>query len=141
MKTIDFSKIDDIMDRAAEMLRSDKPISDDDFTPIAGSFTGELKNHLRKYHKLSREEKERVAPKITYYRLVQHYFSFILRFPDILSVPHHSEIEQTLKIIENKNHLLETKYKKLAQQKFQLLEGDFKQKLEGLFEKRESHNQ
>ena len=58
---------------------------------------------------------------------------FLLRFPTILQIPHHSEIEQTLDFIQRKDELILKDYSHYSENERELLHGSFKEKLERLW--------
>jgi hypothetical protein len=115
------------------LLRSNSIISEDQFNPITGQFTHHLNELLRYYADQDSVVKDSLRPYINYYRQVQNYLVFLLRFPDILKVPHHSEIQQTLNILENREILLKTTYAEISDAEKRLFEGEFRDRLNDLF--------
>ena len=132
-----FFSINSIIKKLREQLSSDTPISEDLFFPLVGDYSKSLKDLLNLYHEPWRTEVEKafLSPHINYYRQLQNYLIFICRFPTILLVPHHSEILQTLKYIDQKQNLIKDVYEKLSQQEKNLLNGQFKEELERLIGK------
>lgn len=130
-----FSSIDHLVDQLERMLESDQPIPEDPFFVLTGNFSKELKTILNAYFDADSTRKPVLQPYINYYRQLQNYLVFILRFPTILLVPHHSEIEQTLRIIRNKETLIHEMYIPYSKRESELLHGEFHDQMEKLFEK------
>ncbi|MCP4763140.1 MAG: hypothetical protein GY870_15295, partial [archaeon] len=85
-----------------------------------------------------RQEQLKYKPDILYYRQVQGYLVFLLRYPDILRVQEHDEIQQTIKFLENKNYLIKTLYFDLAKEQTEVFENEeFKKELEKKMEQKE----
>ena len=117
------------------MLLSSTPIPEDPFFQAVGEFSKQLKVVLAEYFILQEAEQDDLRPYINYYRQLQNYFVFILRYPTILLVPNHSEIEQTRRFIEQKDFLIKTVYIDLSKREHALLTGKFRENLEQLFDK------
>lgn len=134
-----FFSIDHIIEQLQHMLESDKPIPEDPFFVVTGNFSKEVKTLLATYFEADQSQKIVLQPYINYYRQLQNYLVFILRFPTILLVPHHSEIEQTLRFIRNKNTLITEMYVPYSQRESDLLHGDFHDRMEKLYDNRPSN--
>ncbi|MHA1732650.1 MAG: hypothetical protein ACTSU5_11960 [Promethearchaeota archaeon] len=130
------SRIEGLLDSLRETLGSDEPIDLDEFQGLAGKFSSELNALLREYHGWSDAERDAARPLVLYLRQVQHYLVFLLRFPDILAVPHHCEIQQVQEFLANRDELLAGKYAELAGQQKGLFAGPFRQELERCLGKR-----
>ncbi|OLS14078.1 MAG: hypothetical protein RBG13Loki_2256 [Promethearchaeota archaeon CR_4] len=117
------------------LLARDSPIPEELFYPLSGEFTRLLNLVLKQYPDLNDRGKDSARPLILYCRQLQGYLVFLLRFPDILQVPHHSEINQTLDFITRREELLEKIYIPLAWQEKQLFSGQFREILEGYLAK------
>jgi hypothetical protein len=115
------------------MLSSNKLIPEDPFFEEVGHFSKELKLILSTYFESPPKKQDELRPFINYYRQLQNYLVFILRFPTILLVPHHSEIQQTLEFIHSKKKLIETLYHQISEEEKKLLCGEFKENLEKFF--------
>src|SRR5271157_713001 len=138
--TEEFSTIGDSLNGLSQLLLQDTEIDPDEFTCFVGDFTKLLNLVLRKYPDLGEELKDDVRPHLLYLRQVQNYLVFLLRFPSILNVPHHSEIQQTLDFILNRETLLEEKYVPLALHEKNLFNGGFRDELEACLEHRTPPN-
>jgi len=130
-----FFSINQLIEQLENMLESDHPIPEDPFFVLTGNFSKELKEILNAYFDADLARKTFLQPYINYYRQLQNYLVFILRFPTILLVPHHSEIEQTLRIIRNKETLIHEMYIPYSKRESELLHGEFHDQMEKLFGK------
>jgi hypothetical protein len=131
-----YSDIDSIILQLKELLKSQTAIDEELFSKLVGKYSKALKHLLNQYFSVSLTEQKDLSPYINYYRQVQHYLVFILRYPTILLVPNHSEILQTLKYIDNKTELINSLYIPMSKRNRTLLEGEFKKKLEENFRNR-----
>lgn len=128
--------LDNSVKALVHLLDHSEPILEDPFFVEVGIFSS-LLNKLLKYYAIAQaKEKDNLRPQINYYRQIQNYLVFLVRFPDILKVPHHAEIEQTLSIMKNREKWINEIYRDLSQREKNNLEGPFKQKLEQLLEKK-----
>lgn len=100
------------------------------FCVLLAEFTKVLKKLLDLYSKSERETQLKYKPHILYYRQVQGYLVFLIRFPTILTVRDHDEIEQTLEFLNNREEMIATKYKIIAEDQTRVFDGDFRKKLE-----------
>ena len=119
-----------------DLLHTDNPILEEHFNLLTGQFTHHLNDLLRYYATQNEDTKDMLRPYVNYYRQIQNYLVFLLRFPEILMVPHHSEIQQTLNILENREQLLKTTYEDISKAEKALFSGDFVNKLNNLYEKK-----
>jgi hypothetical protein len=138
--TEEFTSIGIALNDLANLLQQDSFIDEGEFNGLVGDFTKSLNCILGKYPDLDEDMKDEVRSHLLYLRQVQNYLVFLLRFPDILNVPHHCEIEQTLDFILNREDLLENKYKSLALHEKKLFQGDFREKLEACLEHKSPAN-
>lgn len=129
-------ELENFMHPLLQMLKSDTVIPEDPFFEAVGRFSKQLKVVLREYFTANSLLQAKMRPYVNYYRQLQNYLVFILRFPTILVVPHHSEIEQTVRFMEQKNLLIQTVYIELSQHEYELLKGDFHENLDRLLSKR-----
>jgi hypothetical protein len=131
MKDLEFSakKIVNLLDRS-------EPIPEDPFFIEVGFFSSSLNKLLKYYTIVPASEKDNLRPIVNYFRQIQNYLVFLVRFPDILRVPHHAEIEQTLSIMKNREKWINEVYRDISQSEKEILNGSFKVKLEKLFEKK-----
>jgi hypothetical protein len=125
--------IDITIESLFSLLSIDSIIAEDSFFESVGIYSKQLKEILSYYFTLEETERYPLQPYLNYYRQLQGYLVFILRFPDILQVPHHSEIEQTLEFISKKDELIENFYTKYSNKERTLLHGSFKEQLEKLW--------
>jgi hypothetical protein len=97
-----------------------------------GNFSKHLKQLLNIYFddNTKRDTQLQYKPQILYFRQVQHYLVFILRYPDILTVYEHDEIKQTKNFLENKDYLIDLQYKKISEHQTELFDGDFRKILD-----------
>jgi len=95
-----------------------------------GKFSKMIKLLLNIYFENNREIQLKYKPEILYYRQVQAYLVFILRYSEILRVRDHEEIQQTKSFILNKEKLMKEIYNELAEQETYLFESDFRDKLD-----------
>lgn len=120
----------DILDCFENIGKSEPQVIEDTYFKKVGEFSSKIKLLLKTYFENNREEQLKYKPDILYYRQVQGYLVFILRFPDILKVKDHDEIQQTRKFLENKEYLIRTIYNQLAEHETNLFEGNFRNILE-----------
>jgi len=113
-----------------EILKSDTSINEQTYFELVGRYSTELKKILAVYFDSADKIGTQMRPFLNYYRQLQHYLVFIIRYPAILQVPHHSEILQTLSIIENQEELIKGLYTDLSKKQRNLLNGDFRKDLE-----------
>ena len=116
-------------------VKSEQDIEDLYFKKV-GEFSAFLNQLLEIYFDNPRDLQLKFKPDILYYRQVQGYLVFLLRYPTILKVKDHTEIKQTRLFLENKQELLDKIYYALANHETQLFEGDFREKLEKMMETR-----
>lgn len=128
------------MDRARrdliQILAVSDPIDEETYGRAVGVFSKYLKALLRSFHTLSPPAQDKLRPFLLYARQVQHYLVFLLRFPGILGVPHHSEIEQTLKYLQQQESLVSGLYADLAAQQKALVHGQFSRALDAKLARR-----
>ncbi len=127
------------IDSLREILASSKAIPAVTFQQLAGAFTHLLNLILKTYPDLADSEKDAARPHILYWRQLQGYLVFLLRFPEILLVPHHSEINQLLTFIIHREKLLNEIYVSLARHEKNLFAGHFREHLEECLGKHTPH--
>ena len=130
------SQIAGSIDSLQKLLAVETPIPVESFNQLVGNFTRFLNLILKKYPDLPETEKDGARPHILYWRQLQAYLVFLLRFPEILQVPHHAESVQALNFIKQREKLLRELYVPLAQQEKNLFSGSFRQQLEECLAKR-----
>ncbi len=126
-------------DSLKRILASSEVIPTETFQQLAGTFTRLLNLILKAYPEMVDAEKDAARPHILYWRQLQGYLVFLLRFPDILQVPHHAEITQALDFIVHQENILTEIYVPLARQEKNLFAGQFRQHLEECLGKRAQH--
>ena len=94
-----------------------------------GNFSKHLKDLLDTYFKFDLSISRTFKPLILYYRQVQGYLIFLVRFLEILKVKDHDEILQAKNFILQKDQLIKKIYNDLADQQTELFEGDFRKYL------------
>jgi ferric iron reductase protein FhuF len=132
----DCAEIDRIRLQLIEMLQSQQSIPEDPFFMLVGAFSAALKRLLSKYFEKDASGKDLLRPIVNYYRQVQNYLVFLLRYPDILQIPQHSEIEQTLRYLHDPEKWINEVYMQLAEKEKNLMSGDFRESMERLFSKK-----
>jgi len=120
----------------AQILRGDIEIDNQSYCEEVGHFSKELNLLLHKYFKVNEEARDKLRPWINYYRQLQHYLIFLVRNEDILKIPHHSEILQTVNFIENQEKLIEDIYFGISKVQKGLFSNEFLQKLDKLLEEK-----
>ena len=123
-----------ILQKLKELLESNTEIDEVCFCKVVGDYSKELKLLLNNYFKADDALKNEIRPFLNYYRQLQHYLIYLIRYPTILKVPSHAEILQTLSFIENQDFLIAEKYISLSEAQKQLLSGDFIRQLDELLE-------
>jgi hypothetical protein len=134
----DFDAIWENLESLKVLLEQDAPIEETTFNQLVGAFTHLLNVLLKNYPSLEDVERDAARPFILYLRQMQGYLVFLLRFPDILQVPHHSEINQALDFITRRETLIEETYVPLARQEKKLFSGQFRGHLEECLGKRQT---
>jgi hypothetical protein len=129
-----FEHLQRIIDEIAKLLKSDTEIEEELYFKLVGDYSKELKGILNTYFASPDTLQTLMSPFLNYYRQLQHYFVFIIRYPLILKVPHHSEILQTLAFIENRDQLIKERYEEFSKTQKALLTGDFIKDLDQLLE-------
>ncbi len=119
-----------ILGELSVLLGGDEIISYEEFVELTGCFTKCLNMLLRAYPTSEESIQDDLRPYLLYFRQIQHYLTFLLRFPEILAVPHHSEIQQTLDIITRRETLMRELYNPLAASQKALFTGPFRTDLE-----------
>lgn len=132
----DFHAIGETLKLLSQDFQKDTILDLEEFTDLVGDFTRDLNRILHQYPDLSEGEKDQTRPHALYLRQLQGYLVFLLRFPRILQVPHHAEIQQTLDFILQREDLLDKVYDPLATHEKQLLSSGFRDKLEACLEHR-----
>ncbi len=132
-----FGNIQKITMQLEKTLSDSGKINQDAFYRQSSNYSKELKKILRNYHEISdKEEKHSYTSHINYYRQLQHYLIFMVRYPTILTVPNHSEIQQTLQFIQKKDELIQNIYIRMSKKQQDLFHGNFKHKLEDFFDRK-----
>lgn len=129
-----FKNLQEIINDLKEILELNTEIDENLYFETVGKYSKELKLLLKTYFKSDKKTQTLIRPFINYYRQLQHYLVFIIRYPSILQVPHHSEILQTLTFIENQEKLIKELYIDFSEVQRKLLTGEFMSVLEQLFE-------
>lgn len=132
MKTL-FEGLQGTIQKIKELLELDTAIDEKIYFEIVGTFSKELKLLLTKYFESDEETQTKMRPFLNYYRQLQHYLVYIIRYPTILEVPHHSEILQTLSFIENQEKLIKEKYLAFSEAQKELLNGEFMKVLDDFY--------
>ena len=128
-------ELESVSENLIHILDSNSAIPEQEFRSATGRFSSELNRLLRNYAECPNETKDRLRPYINYYRQVQNYLVFLLRFETILQVPHHSEIQQTLYYLAHREELIEKIYRSLSEKEKELMTGRLKQDLEKFYGK------
>ncbi len=84
----------------------------------------------------NRDEQIKYKPDILYYRQLQEYLVFLIRFPEILQIADHDEIKQTQYYLENKKLLIKEIYNKMSEHQNTLFTGNFRSNLDKTLSKR-----
>ncbi|MBN2155991.1 MAG: hypothetical protein JW776_08110 [Candidatus Lokiarchaeota archaeon] len=103
---------------------------------LVGSFSKQLRKLLDVYHEQSRDEQMKLKPSVLYYRELQQYLVYFVRFPSALYQKNHPFLKELQDLIEYKGYMIKTKFKKKAMQESQLFESDFREKLEKTLSRR-----
>lgn len=126
--------MNEIMDRFVDCFNQiglgDDEENETRFCVLLAEFTRVLKKMLDLYSKSERSIQLEFKPHILYYRQIQGYLVFLIRFPEILKVRDHDEIRQTREFLENRDEMIKTKYSEIAEEQTRVFDGDFKNKLE-----------
>ncbi len=111
---------------------------DEKYCYHVGSFGKLLRKLLDHYHDdiRTKEQKALLKPQILYFREIQQYLVFFVRFPAALYQKNHPYLIEMRYLIAEKGKLLREKYKEKAIQESMLFESDFRNKLEKTLKKR-----
>jgi hypothetical protein len=129
-----FENLQRTINEITQILKNDTEIDDELYFKMVGEYSKELKGLLNTYFISPETIQTLMSPFLNYYRQLQHYFVFIIRYSLILKVPHHSEILQTLAFIENRDQLIKERYVEFSKTQKELLTGDFVKVLDQLLE-------
>ncbi|MHA1338379.1 MAG: hypothetical protein ACTSRZ_00575 [Promethearchaeota archaeon] len=131
--------LDNLLQKLIECFDNIGIIDDEEnentFFKLVGKYSKMIKIMLNIYFNSSRKIQLEYKPEILYYRQVQGYLVFLLRFPDILKVKDHDEIQQTKRFMQEKQRLVKNLYKNLADEQTFLFESDFREKLDEKIQK------
>ena len=105
----------EILTQLRGMLEGETAIDEEEYCKVVAAYSRELKALLKKYFEVNEEGKDELRPWVNYYKQLQHYLVYLVRFSEILQVPHHSEILQTLLFIKKQDELIEKIYIALSQ--------------------------
>jgi len=128
--------IQNIITLLAEILKQDILIDEQVYCEKVGAYSKELKILLQSYFESNIETQNLLRPYLNYYQQLQHYLVFLVRNSEILQVPHHSEILQTLTFIENQEELIRDLYIEFSEAQKRLFSGNFRNILDKLLEKK-----
>lgn len=131
-----YKPLQELLSQLEQMLQSDAAIEEEAFCKVVGLYSKELKVLLRTYFEVDAAKKDELRPWINYYRQLQHYLVYLIRYSEILQVPHHSEILQTLAFIENQDRLIQNVYVAVSEAQKQLFSKEFLNKLDELLEEK-----
>lgn len=111
---------------------------EDEYAYNVGSFCKLLRRLLDEYHDETRnkEDQSRIKPFLLYYRELQQYFIYFVRFPSAIYQKNHPYLKDLRALIENKEKMIKIKYKPMAVQQSMLFETDFREKLEKTLSRR-----
>ena len=126
----------EIILKLEEILKHDNTINEQIYCETVGAFSKELKILLQKYFESDDTTQDELRPYLNYYRQLQHYLVFLVMNSEILQVPNHSEILQTLSFIENQEKLIQELYIGFSEEQKRLLTGDFREILDKILEAR-----
>jgi hypothetical protein len=128
--------IQEIILKLTEILKQNAAINEQVFCETVGVFSKELKVLLQKYFESDEKMQDELRPYLNYYRQLQYYLVFLVMNSEILQVPNHSEILQTLSFIENQEKLIQELYIGFSEEQKRLLTGDFREILDKILEAR-----
>ncbi len=103
-----------------------------------GEYSKLLRQLLDIYHDdlRTKEEKTQMKPYLLYYRELQQYLVYFVRFPSAMYQKNHPYLKELRELIEKKGYMLKAKYKEKAIQESMLFETDFREKLEKTLSRR-----
>jgi hypothetical protein len=107
-----------------------------------GSYGKQLRKLLDQYHEntRSKESKSLLKPLLLYYREIQQYLVYFVRFPSAVYQKNHPYLKELRELIEKKIFFLKNKFKDKAIQESMLFESDFKDRLEKTLNRRQIGN-
>ena len=123
-----------------ENLRSEK--FEERYCFNVGSYGKLLRQLLDLYHEdpNSSEIRTRLKPYLLYYRELQQYLVYFVRFPEAMYQKDHPYMKEMRELIENKEYFIKIKYKPKAIQESMLFETEFREKLEKSLSRRKLSN-
>lgn len=126
-----------------DMIETLKPkIFEEKYCFSVGSYGKLLRKLLDQYHEETRSKESRalLKPHILYFRELQQYYIYFVRFNTALYQKNHPYLIELRDLIEREHYYLKTKYKEKAIQESMLFESDFKEKLEKTLSRRHIGN-
>ncbi len=136
-KTADvFKDLQEIIQHLLDLLKTETEIDEIQYCKAVGDFSKELKILLNRYFESDDEGRDNLRPFINYYRQLQHYLVFLVMNSEILKVPSHSEIIQTIVFMEGQERLIRNVYVDFSKAQKQLFSSQFKEILDKLLELR-----
>ena len=129
-----FESLQAIINDLVELLTSDTEIDENVYCKKVGDYSKELKILLTKYFEVDEETQDKMRPYVNYYRQLQHYLVFLVMNSEILKVPHHSEIIQTIVFMEGRDRLIQNVYIDFSKAQKQLFSSEFREILDKILE-------
>jgi hypothetical protein len=107
-----------------------------------GTFSKLLRKLLDQYHdgERTKEGKTKIKPYLLYFRELQQFFVYFVRFPSALYQKNHPYLKELRDLIQRMDFYLKNKYKEKAIQESMLFETDFREKLEKTLSRRRLGN-
>jgi len=107
-----------------------------------GSFGKLLRKLLDRYHDEARakDEQVKIKPYLLYFREVQQFLVYFVRFPSALYQKNHPYLIELKDLIERIDFYIKNKFKEKAIQESMLFETDFREKLEKTLSRRKLSN-
>ncbi|TFG19697.1 MAG: hypothetical protein EU530_05440 [Promethearchaeota archaeon] len=140
------SQLDDlgfqILDLFDQIETQDAKKFEESYCYNVGTYGKLLRALLDQYHAESRniEDKKRIKPQILFYRELQQYLVFFVRFTSAMYQKDHPYLKEVRDLIEKKDYFIRTKFKQKAIQESMLFESDFREKLEKTLSRRKLSN-
>ncbi len=129
-----YENLQKIIRNLKETLNFDTPIEENLYFKLVGDYSKELNLILGTYFESDEKTQTLMRPFLNYFRQLQHYLVFIIRYPTILQVPHHSEILQALNFIEQQESLIKEQYNDFSKHQKEFLTGEFRRILENFLQ-------
>jgi hypothetical protein len=108
-----------------------------------GFFSKLLRKLLDQYHdeKRTKDDQKMIKPYLLYFREIQQYLVFFVRFPSALYQKNHPYLKELRDLIDKFEFHIKNKYKEKAIQESMLFETDFREKLEKTLSRRMLRNE